>query len=154
MSLKFSAETVAEQEHWLKPMEFSLPAGLIGFPDVRQLELIYNPEELPFMWLRAAENRALNFIVIEPQGLVPGYTIELSDDEAALLGIESAADVLLFNIVTLRAEAPESATVNLIGPIVVNRRTLVGRQMVITNFAGYSARHPLLAATHAGAAVR
>jgi hypothetical protein len=46
MSLKLSAETVAEQDYWLKPMEFSLPAGLIGFPDARRVELIYNPEEL------------------------------------------------------------------------------------------------------------
>lgn len=154
MSLKLSADTVAEQDYWLKPMEFSLPAGLIGIPDAHRVELIYNPDELPFMWLRSLENRALNFIIIEPQGLVPDYAIEISDDDAALLGIQGAADVLLFNIVTFRAEAPEAATVNLIGPIVVNRRTLVGRQIVIANFAGYSARHPLLAATAADAAVR
>ena len=151
MSLKLSAETVAEQDYWLKPMEISLPAGLIGFPDSHHVELIYNPEELPLMWLRASDNHALNFIVIEPQGLVHGYTIEINDDDAALLGIHSAADILLFNIVTFRAEAPEAATVNLIGPIVVNRHTLIGRQIVIANFAGYSARHPLLTASTADA---
>jgi flagellar assembly factor FliW len=146
MSLKLSADTVAEQDYWLKPMEFSLPSGLIGFPEATRVELIYNPEELPLMWLRASDNHALNFIIIEPQGLVPGYAIELSDDDASLLDVHSAADVLLFNIVNFRAEAPDAATINLIGPIVVNRRTLIGRQVVIANFAGYSARQPLLAA--------
>jgi len=145
MSLKLSADTVAEQEQWLKPMEFILPAGLIGFPDVHRVELIFNPDELPLMWLRDAANFALNFIVIEPQGLVPDYAIEISDDDAALLGVESAGDLLMFNIVNYRAESPDAATVNLIGPILVNRHTLVGRQVVITNYAGYSARHPLLA---------
>jgi flagellar assembly factor FliW len=149
MSLKLSAATVAEQEHWLKPMEFSLPSGLIGFSDVQRVELIYNPEELPLMWLRAVENHAINFIIIEPQGLVPDYTVELGEDDAALLEISSADDALLFNIVRFRPEYPEAATVNLIGPIVVNRRTLVGRQVVIANFAEYSARHPLLAAASA-----
>lgn len=145
MSLKLSAESIADQDHWFKPLEFSLPAGLIGFADVHRVELIYNPDELPFMWLRAVENHALNFIVVEPQGLVPGYTIEMSDDDAALLGVNQVADTLLFNIVNLRAEFPDAATVNLIGPIVVNRHTRVGRQIVITNFLEYSARHPLLA---------
>lgn len=151
MSLKLSAATVPEQEHWLKPIEFSLPAGLIGFPDIRRVELILNPDELPLMWLRDMDNHALNFIVIEPQGLVPEYTIEMSDDDAALLGIRTAADLLLFNIVNFRPDAPEAATVNLIGPVVVNRHTLTGRQIVITNFAEYSARHPLLAASGAPA---
>jgi hypothetical protein len=32
---------------------------------------------------------------------------------------------------------------------VVNRHTLIGRQVVIVNFAGYSARHPLLATADA-----
>lgn len=149
MSLKFSAEAVADQDYWIKPLDFTLPAGLIGFPDVDHVELIYNPEELPLMWLRAVDNHALNFIVVEPQGLVPGYTIEMSDDDAALLGVDHVADTLLFNIVNFRAETPEAATVNLIGPIVVNRHTRVGRQIVIANFAEYSARHPLLAAAAA-----
>ncbi len=151
MSLKLSASSVAEQDLWLKPMEFSLPAGMIGFPEVQRLELILNPEELPLMWLRAVHNHALNFIIVEPQGLIPDYVVEISDDDAELLGIASAADVLLFNVVNLRADTPESATVNLIGPIVVNRRTLVGRQIVIANFGEYSARHALLSAADATA---
>jgi flagellar assembly factor FliW len=145
MSLKLSAESVAEQEQWLKPMEFSLPTGLIGFPDVRRVELILNPEELPLMWLRDVHNHALNFIILEPQGFVPDYAIEISDEDASALGVASAADLLLFNIVNFRGDNPDAATINLIGPIVVNRHTLVGRQVVITNYAGYSARHPLLA---------
>ena len=145
MSLKLSADTVAEQEQWLKPMEFALPAGLIGFPNVRRVELLFNPEELPLMWLRDVDNHALNFIIIEPQGLVPDYTLEINDDDADALGLTCVADVLLFNIVTFRGEQPDAATVNLIGPIVVNRHTQLGRQVVIANYAGYSARHPLLA---------
>ena len=36
------------------------------------------------------------------------------------------------------------ATVNLIGPILVNRRTRIGRQLVIANHSRYSARHLLV----------
>jgi flagellar assembly factor FliW len=34
--------------------------------------------------------------------------------------------------------------VNLLGPIVVNRRTRVGRQLVIANYSRFSAHHPLV----------
>lgn len=152
MSIKVAPESLPEREEWLKPMEFTLRHGLIGMPDARRLELILNPEELPFMWLRSVDDPALNFIVIEPQGLLAGYAIELSDDDAASLEIAGADDAYLLNIVTLRPDEPDGATVNLIGPIVINRRTLVGRQIVISNFADYSARQPLLAADAAGTA--
>lgn len=151
MSMKVAAESASDLAFWLKPMELALPAGLIGFPEARRLELIFNPEELPLMWLRSTENRALNFIIVEPQGLIPDYTIELGEEDATLLGITRPEDVQLFNIVNFRPEAPEATTVNLIGPIVVNRHTLVGRQVVIANFASYSARHPLLAPVTTGA---
>lgn len=154
MSMKVAAENVAEPERWLKPMEFTLPAGLIGIPEARHLELILNPDELPFMWLRSVENRSLNFIVIEPYGLVPGYALELSDDDSERLGIQRPDDAFVLNVVNFRPDEPEGTTVNLIGPIVVNRRTLVGRQVVIANYLEYSARHPLLERETADLATR
>lgn len=154
MSIKVAAENVAEQERWLKPMEFTLPAGLIGISEARRVELILNPEELPFMWLRCVDNHALNFIVIEPYGLIAGYDIELSDDDAERLGIHRPDDAFILNVVNFRPDAPEGTTVNLIGPIVVNRRTLVGRQVVVANYLEYSARHPLLERESADLATR
>jgi flagellar assembly factor FliW len=41
-------------------------------------------------------------------------------------------------------QQPVEATVNLVGPIVVNRRTRVGRQLVISNYSRYSAHHSLV----------
>jgi flagellar assembly factor FliW len=147
MSMKVAAAAVDEQEHWLKPAEFHMPAGIIGFPEARTIELLYNPEELPFMWLRCLENPALNFIVVEPRSVLPDYAFELGDEDAAALDILSPEDAFVLNIVTFKPEAPEAATVNLIGPVVVNRRTRTGRQIVIANFGEYSARHPLVAQT-------
>lgn len=152
MSMKVVTDAVAEREQWLRPVEFELPAGMIGFPEATRLEVILNPEELPFMWLRSVENHALNFIVIEPHTLIPGYVIELSDEDAARLQIERPEDVFIFNVVNFKPEHPEAATVNLIGPVVVNRRTLRGRQLIIANYADYSARHPLIASGSAGRA--
>jgi len=152
MSIKVATDAALDRAQWLRPVAFELPAGMIGFPEATRLEVILNPEELPFMWLRCVDNHSLSFIVLEPHALIPGYTIELSDDDAARLGIEQPEDVYLFNVVNFKADHPEAATVNLIGPVVVNRRTLKGRQMIIANYADYSARHPLIATGSAGQA--
>jgi flagellar assembly factor FliW len=50
----------------------------------------------------------------------------------------------VLNIVTLRNG--DRPTVNLRGPVVINRRTLVGKQVIPNNAAQYSLRHPLAAA--------
>lgn len=152
MSIKVATDAVVDRAQWLRPVAFELPAGMIGFPEATRLEVILNPEELPFMWLRSVENHALNFIVVEPHTLIPGYAIELSDDDAARLGIERPEDVFIFNVVNFKPDQPEAATVNLIGPVVVNRATLKGRQLIIANYADYSARHPLIASGSAGEA--
>lgn len=127
--------------------EFALPQGIIGFPKYRRAELLYLPDHLPFLWmnLRGETPRDIvRFIVIEPGGVVPGYEPELYEVDVQSLVLTSAREAMILNIVTLQRENPVEATVNLIGPIVINRRTRVGRQVVIANHALHTTRHPLL----------
>ncbi len=137
-------DTAHPTDVWLKEADIELPAGLMGFAEVRNLELIHNTEELPFRWLRSVEDRSIAFVVVQPDGLIPGYELELSDEDATEIGIADPEEALILNIVTLRNGRPEEATVNLIGPLVVNRETGIGRQVVLRNFQEYSARHALV----------
>lgn len=126
-------------------MEFELPGGLIGLEDATRFELLINEEEEPFMWIRAVERHELGFVVIEPSAILNDYDVEIADDDAKGLEIQGADDAIVLNIVTLKDDDIESATVNLIGPIVLNRRTLKGKQVIAANYMKFSARHPLLA---------
>lgn len=135
--------------------EISLPNGLIGFAAFRRAELLYLPDHLPFLWMKLHNaTDHLHFIVIEPGGIVPGYEPELFDADAEALGIEDPAEAMILNVVTLRRREPVEATANLIGPIVVNRRTRIGRQLVIANYSSYSAQHLLLENPQAAAVAR
>jgi flagellar assembly factor FliW len=124
--------------------ELILPQGIIGFPEHRRAELLFSEEHLPFIWMRLHGPDTLHFVVVEPGGVIRGYEPELFDEDAAQLGITDPADAMVLNIVTLGKGGPGDATVNLIGPVIVNRRTRVGRQRVISNHSRYSARHPLV----------
>ena len=127
---------------------FELPQGLIGFKDYTRAELLYLPDHLPFLWMRLHRgSEAVHFIVIEPAGLVPGYAPELFDADAEGLDLRDASEAMLLNIVTLRQQNPLDATLNLVGPIVMNRRTRLARQLVIANYSSYSAHWPLVEST-------
>ena len=121
----------------------SFPQGIFGFPDLATCELIYNPEELPFMWLQEQKKDGLAFIVLEPIGFIPDYTVEIPDADVAFLGIESPDDVLILNIVTIDKDVPQKITANLVGPLIVNRRSRQGKQVIITNYERYSAKYEL-----------
>lgn len=125
---------------------FSLPQGLIGFKDYTRAELLYLPDHLPFLWMKLhGPTDTVHFIVLEPANLIPGYEPEIFDGDAEALGLTRAEDAMILNIVTLEQQRPLDATVNLIGPIILNRRTRVGRQLVISNYSRYHAHAPLVA---------
>jgi flagellar assembly factor FliW len=144
--MKVLANTASFGADVLVPEEFSLPHGIVGFPAFTRAELLRDHDGHPFMRMKLhSATECINFVVMEPGGFIPGYDPELFDDDAADLQIQNESDAMILTIITMRPGTPEEATVNLIGPIVVNRRTQVGRQLVIANYSLYRARHPLIA---------
>jgi len=143
--MKLLPETNPADADTIGENAFSLPQGIIGFGDYRRAELLYSSTHLPFLWLKLqGPQGTVNFVVLEPGGIVPGYELEIFDHDAAMLDLTDASEAMILNIVTLRHQSPLDATVNLIGPILVNRRTRIGRQLVIANHSLYSARHLLV----------
>jgi flagellar assembly factor FliW len=121
--------------------EVRLPMGLLGFEHLKNYLLVANPQEEPFCWLQVKDEAALAFVVINPFLVAPDYQPDLPQVDVEFLGIEDPSDALLFNIVTLHRGG--RATVNLKGPIVINRRTLTGKQVVVANASEYAVQHPL-----------
>jgi flagellar assembly factor FliW len=118
-----------------------LPLGLLGFERIKKYVLLSKPDEAPFLWLQMLDDPNLAFLVVSPLVVVPNYQPDISAEDAHFLGLAKAEDALVFNIVTLRSEG--KATVNLKGPIVLNRNTLVGKQVVPANAMDYSLQHLL-----------
>ena len=83
------------------------------------------------------------FIVLEPGGIIPNYSVEIADGDAEVLGITGPEDTMIVNIVTLPADQSGKIFLNLVGPIIVNRSTLVAKQCIINNHEEFSARHLL-----------
>ena len=122
------------------PTIFPCPKVCLAFSEIRTMELFFDKEELPFMWLREKDDKGLAFIVIEPGGIIPNYDLEISDADVEILGITDSSDTMILNIVTLPSEQSSKISINLVGPVIVNRNTLVAKQCIINNHDKYSAR--------------
>ncbi|MFO1511421.1 MAG: flagellar assembly protein FliW [Verrucomicrobiota bacterium] len=118
-----------------------LPLGLLGFEHIKRYALLENPGEAPFRWLQVIDNPNLAFLVLPALETLPDYEPDVPAEDVKFLGLKNPSDALVYNIVTLRAKG--AATLNLKGPIVINRFTLRGKQVVLANAARYSIQHPL-----------
>lgn len=123
-----------------------LPNGLIGLPEITNLQMIQHPECWPFVTLVSpdAGPGSMQFLAIEPHDIVADYVLELNDLDAEALGLTCAADAQILNIVTIHSNEPYFVTANLIGPVVVNRHTREARQVILINSDQYSTRHVLV----------
>lgn len=119
-----------------------VPLGLLGFEGIKQYSLISNPGEEPFLWLQAAGDPSLSFLIVPTFDVVKDYNPDIGDEDAAFLGLGSEEDAWVYGIVTLHRNRP--ATVNLKGPIIVNRHTLQAKQVVLNNAARYAVQHPIV----------
>jgi len=118
-----------------------MPNGMLGFEATKDYVLRTNPEEHPFCWLEVKDDLGLAFVVLDPFIALPDYQPDIPQADVDFLNLKHPDDALLLGIVTIHNE--QRATVNLKGPIVINRHTHVAKQVIIANAAAYSVTHPL-----------
>jgi flagellar assembly factor FliW len=117
------------------------PDGLPGFDEEKRFVLIC-PEDLePLCFLQSVRNGELAFIVTNPFPFYPDYEFELSDEVAEQLSIHDPFDVAVYVIISA-TEGLEQATANLLGPILVNVRERMGKQIILHR-SPYKTKHPL-----------
>jgi flagellar assembly factor FliW len=116
-------------------------AGIIGFEHLKKFVLHIQDGENPFWWLQSLDEGAIAFVVINPFVVKADYEPVIDDNDTKLLEIESAGDVVLLTIVTIR-QNPFLVSVNLRAPIVVNARKKIAKQVILENMA-YPVRYNL-----------
>jgi len=63
MKLKVDDDSNApEIGHAETRSEIKLPQGLFGFAEIRSMELVFDQDELPFMWLRSKSRMDLRLL--------------------------------------------------------------------------------------------
>lgn len=105
-------------------------AGIPGFEHNKEFIIVRLPDYLPFEWLVAADGSGLRFAIVNPMAFRPDYAPNIIKEQLGDLKFDSPDDVLLYTIVTIRPNPAES-TVNLIGPVFINKTRRIGKQIII-----------------------
>ena len=104
--------------------------GLPGFAELRRFEVVPMEGDLSaFSHMASLERTDIQFVVAPPGLFFNDYMVEIDDEHQEFLGIKDSSDVVVLIIVTI-PHPPAQPTANLLGPIVVNRRTLMAAQVV------------------------
>lgn len=119
------------------------PAGLVGFSELRAFRLFEPSGGYPLKFLQSVAAPEISFACIDVAAIQPQYEVPLGEEDAAVLALESPDEALILALVVI-PENPRKMTANLAGPLVINGRTRIGRQIVL-NTEKYPLRHPIVA---------
>ena len=119
----------------------TLVEGMLGFSECHRYVLMDDEIGEPFMWMQSLDIPSLAFVVIDPAIILPSYHFSVKKDQIKALETNSVEDLQVYVIVTMAANILD-VTVNLQGPLVLNKKKRVGQQIVL-NDPNFSTRHPL-----------
>ncbi len=119
----------------------TLAEGMLGFSECSRYTLMDDEIGDPFMWMQSLDIPSLAFVVIDPAIILPSYHFSVKKDQIKNLETDNVDDLQVYVIVTMAANILD-VTVNLQGPLVVNKNKRVGLQVVL-NDPNFSTRHPL-----------
>jgi len=119
----------------------TFPSGLLGFPERTRYVLLDHDTNAPFKWLHCAEEASLAFVVIDPTLFKANYQVMISSE--ALSEVEGSDNdkVTLAVILTIPSDDPSAVTANLRGPLLMNPRTRLCKQLVLSE--DYPTRYPV-----------
>ena len=107
----------------------NIPSGLFGFEDYTDFAL-YDSIYPPFVWMQSVKEKNLAFLMIDPFLICDGYETDIDDRELQKIDVTDPSQVLVMALVTVPGNG-QPVTANLLGPVVINKKTRVGMQVIL-----------------------
>lgn len=119
----------------------TFPDSLPGFKDLTRFAIIRCEQTEPIQWLQSIDDEDIAIPIINPFIIKPDYEIEVNDDELDIIKTHKEEDLIVLNVMVL-PEDLQKMTVNLMAPILVNIKEMIGTQVMMDN-KPLSIRHPV-----------
>lgn len=114
--------------------------GIPAFEEEKEFIIILNEDkENPFHWLQSVKNSELSFVILNPFEIFSDYDILLPETAINKLNIEKEEDVIIYSMVVVPEDMIKMTT-NLLGPIVINTKEMLGKQVILDD-ERYSTKH-------------
>ena len=108
--------------------------------------LLQRGEQGPFYWLQSTDMPEVAFLVVDPNEFFKDYHVSIREETQEHLNLTDAKEGQMLVICN---RAGEWLTGNLLGPLVINTRTRVAQQIVLTD-KKWTCRQPLVRLSGAG----
>ena len=120
----------------------TFPQGMLGIGEggAARFALLQSDDWGPFYWLQSADDPEVAFLVVDPALFFKDYQVLIREETQADLDLADAKDG---QIMVICNRAGDWLTGNLLGPLVINTRTRLGQQIVLTE-KKWTCRQPLV----------
>lgn len=117
------------------------PEGMLGFSHAKKFALLESQEVHPFVWLQSIDDPAIAFVIVDPLVILPDYQIQVHPEDIESLDIKTPEDAKVLAVCVVPSD-PSNATMNLKGPLIINSRNRLGKQVVLPD-PNYSTKEPI-----------
>lgn len=117
--------------------------GLVGCADWEHFDIVTDAELSPLYLINCQDDPSIGFIGADPTAFKPDFCLQLSPEDEEQLGYPEFSDLLVLAIITpasslgSAAEPTTSATINLLGPLVINLKRGIGRQVIQSEYTAH-----------------
>lgn len=115
--------------------------GIPSFLEEKEFYILPFAEEGPFFIMQSVQTPALAFVVVSPFDFFADYEVKLSNQVIETLKVDSQEDIAIFTTLTIQ-EPFQNTTTNLQGPIVINDKKKLGKQVILAD-SPYKTKHLL-----------
>ncbi len=119
----------------------TFPDGMVGCPDWREFVVRVDQANAPILELECVSRPGIVLMAVAPELVFNDYRVPVAAADRESIDLQAGDKPVLLALIVLRDAAPR-ATVNLAGPLVINSRTKLGRQLVLDG-ERYPLRHPI-----------
>ncbi len=118
------------------------PEGMLGLPQNKRYVIVKDPQMEPFLRLQCVDQPQISFLTIDPANAASDYKdyVVAQDPERVLL--DRAEEIVLLVVCTVTPDRTD-ITCNLQAPVVINHKTMEGKQIVLID-SPYSISHSLI----------
>lgn len=120
----------------------TVPEGIIGFPDIKRYVILDMGKDTPFKLFQAVDEPTVGFIIIDPILFKPDYKVKIRKEDIYSLSAENLNEIVTAVIVTI-PEDLYKMTANLRGPLLINLKRRLARQLVLSDDT-YNTRHLII----------
>lgn len=119
-----------------------LPKGVLGFSQLSKYVIVEGEEYIPFKWLQSVEDPGTAFVIVDPVLFFPNYKLEVHEKELEELNFQERKELITYVVVTVPSE-PSQMSADLLGPLVINSKKGIAKQVVMPN-SPYTTKHYIL----------